>query len=116
MAVIGAHMLVYSPEADSLRETLGRVLGTRSVDAGGGWLIFGLPPAEIAVHPADEPSHEITLMCDDLNATMSELSVHGVEFTDPPRDEGWGLVVTMKLAGGVEMLLYEPRHPTAISD
>lgn len=116
MAVIGAHMLVYSPEADSLRSVLGQMLGTKYVDAGGGWMIFGMPPSEIAVHPAETPAHEITVMCDELSSTMSELAALGVEFDGEPRDEGWGIVATMRLPGGVEMLLYEPRHPTAISD
>lgn len=113
MPVTGAHMLVYTSQPEDVRRLLADVLGTRSVDAGDGWLIFGLPPAEIAVHPADGPSHEITLMCDDLETTMSELRDKGVRFEGEPVDEGWGVAVTMQLPGGLEMLLYEPRHPTA---
>ncbi|NND03020.1 MAG: extradiol dioxygenase [Acidimicrobiia bacterium] len=114
MAITGAHVLLYSAHADELRSLLGDVFEWRSVDAGGGWLIFGLPPAEVAVHPADKPSHELSLMCDDLAATMTELSDRGVVFDGEPNDEGWGVVVTMILPGDVRMLLYEPRHPTAL--
>ncbi|MBV9412310.1 MAG: extradiol dioxygenase [Acidimicrobiia bacterium] len=114
MTVTGAHVILYSPEADALRATLGDTFGWRNVDAGGGWLIFALPPAEVAVHPSDKPAHELTLMCDDLEATMTELREKGVEFKGEPHEERWGLVATMVLPGGVEMLLYEPRHPTAI--
>ena len=114
MTVTGAHVILYSPESEALRSVLSDTFGWRHVDAGGGWLIFALPPAEVAVHPADKPSHELTLMCDDLEVTMAELGEKGVEFKGEPHEERWGLVTTMVLPGGVEMLLYEPRHPTAI--
>ena len=114
MAVIGAHALLYSPEAEAVRQILADVFGWESADAGGGWLIFALPPAEIAVHPAEKPDHEITLMCDDLASTMAELAGAGVEFPDEPREEEWGVVVTMSLPGNLRMLLYEPRHPTPL--
>ncbi len=90
------------------------VFGWHSVDAGDGWLIFRLPPAELGIHPADAPKHEVCLMCDDLEATMAELRVRGIEFKREPQDEGFGITVTIGLPGGVELLLYEPRHPTAI--
>ena len=114
MAITGAHVLLYTSEAESLRELLADVFGWSSVDAGGGWLIFGLPSAEVAVHPADKPAHELSLMCDDLEATMEDLAARGVAFDGEPHDEGWGVVVTMVLPGDVRMLLYEPRHPTAL--
>lgn len=114
MTVTGAHVILYSPEADAVRSVLKDTFGWRNVDAGGGWLIFALPPAEVAVHPGDSARHELTLTCDDLAATMAELKEKGVEFKGEPHDERWGLVATMVLPGGVEMLLYEPRHPTAI--
>ena len=114
MAITGAHVLLYSPEADALRSVLTDAFGFRSVDAGEGWLIFALPPAELAVHPADRPQHELSLMCDDIEATMSELSAKGVGFQEGPQDRGWGIAATMLLPGGTEVLLYEPRHPTAI--
>ena len=113
MAITGAHALLYSPEPDALRATLADVFGWRSVDAGGGWLIFQLPPAEVAVHPGDRPTHELTLMCDDLEATMAELKGKGVEFKGDVHEERWGVVVTMVLPGGLDVLLYQPRHPLA---
>jgi hypothetical protein len=89
------------------------------VDAGEGWLIFALPPAELGVHPADGPTwesgvrHQLTFMCDDLEATIRELEAKGVEVKGDPEDEGWGITVMIGLPGGVEVLLYEPRHPVA---
>ncbi len=113
MAVTGVHTLIYSSEPDELRQIMRDTFGWPSVDAGDGWLIFATPPGEMAVHPGDRPRHEITLMCDDLEATMSHLADKGVQFVDEPSDEGWGVVVTMLLPGDVQMLLYEPRHETA---
>jgi hypothetical protein len=114
MAITGAHVLLYSAEADALRGVLTDALGFRAVDAGEGWLIFALPPAELAVHPADRAQHELSFMCDDIEATMSGLRAKGVEFKDGPQDRGWGIAATMLLPGGAEVLLYEPRHPTAV--
>ena len=115
MAIVGAHALLYSPEADALRALLRDVLGAHHVDAGDGWLIFRLPPAELGVHPSDGTTrHELSLMCDDIEATMAELRAKGVEFRGDPKNAGYGIVVTMLLPGGVEVDLYEPRHPTAI--
>ena len=114
MAITGAHVLVYSPEAEAVRRLFRDVMAWDHIDAGDGWLIFGLPPAEIAVHPGHSASHELTLMCDDLATTMAELGDRGIEFSGEPADEGWGIVVTMVLPGNVEVLLYEPRHPTAV--
>jgi hypothetical protein len=86
----------------------------RHVDAGGGWLIFALPPAELGVHPGETPHHEISLMCDDLDATVDELRGKGIVFRDDRQEARWGLAITMLLPGDVPVLLYEPRHPTAI--
>ncbi len=92
------------------------VLGLSSVDAGGGWLIFALPPAELAAHPTEEGGHhELYLMCDDIRATVAELKAKGVEFTDEISDEGFGLMTSLRLPGGGELGLYEPRHPTPLS-
>jgi catechol 2,3-dioxygenase-like lactoylglutathione lyase family enzyme len=113
MAITGAHVLLYTSEPEQLRAVLRDVFGWKDVDAGDGWLIFALPPAEAAAHPADAPSHELTLMCDDLDATVAELRAKGIEFRGEPEDQGFGIVITMVLPGGVEMLLYEPRHETA---
>ena len=110
MAITGTHMLLYTPEADALRAVLRDVLGWEHVEDTPGWLIFKLPPAELGVHPGDTPRHEFTLMCDDLNSTMAELGEKGIEFRGEPRDQGFGIVTTMLLPGGVEVLLYEPKH------
>jgi hypothetical protein len=112
MAITGVHALLYTAEAEELRRLLGDALGWSHVDAGGGWQIFALPPAELGVHPG-EPRHELSLMCDDLRATMAELEARGVAFRGEPEQRGWGEAVTMVLPGGLELLLYEPRHPTA---
>lgn len=120
MAIIGAHVLLYSPEAEALRALLRDVFGWRHVDAGDGWLIFRLPPAELGVHPADGPTwesgvrHQFSLMCDDINATIRELRAKGVEVVGEPEDEGYGITVTLNLPGNLEVMLYEPRHKTAI--
>jgi hypothetical protein len=114
MAITGVHALLYSPEAEAVRTLLADGLGWSHVDGGEGWLIFALPPAELGVHPGERAGHELSLMCDDLAVTMAELADKGVEVRGPPHDEGWGLVVTLVLPGGLELLLYEPRHRTAI--
>jgi hypothetical protein len=120
MAITGAHVLLYTSEPEALRAVLGEVLGWEHLDAGDGWLIFALPPAELGVHPAETPPHrtpmphELTLMCDDLTSTVADLRDKGLEVRGEPKDEGWGITTTLVLPGGVEVTLYEPRHPTAI--
>ncbi len=109
--ITGVHAIQFTPDADALRAFLRDTLGLRSVDAGGGWLIFALPPAELAAHPADEAGTQLYLMCDDIEATTAELREKGVELTRPVSDEGWGLVTAIALPGGGEIGLYEPRHP-----
>ena len=90
-----------------------RQAGISSVDAGRGWLIFALPPAELAVHPADgDPRHELYLMCDDIEATAEELKGKGVELTRPISDAAFGLMTAIRLPDGGELALYEPKHPT----
>ena len=113
--ITGLHAILFSEDAESLRSFLGDVLGFDSVDAGGGWLIFGpLPPAELAVHPSDEGGkHELYLMCDDIEKTVEELRAKGVELGDVS-DQGWGRLASIKLPGGGELGLYEPRHPSPI--
>lgn len=110
----GVHIIVYSRDADADRAFIRDVLGYPHVDAGGGWLVFKTPPAELAVHPAEgAESHELYLMCDDVNATVADLTVKGVEFAKPVSDQGWGLLTSIRLPGGGELGLYQPRHPTA---
>lgn len=114
MAITGAHVLLYSAEADKLRATLRDVMGWDHVDAGNDWLIFALPPAELGVHPADAPRHELTLMCDDIQSTVADLRSKGVQFTGNVEEQRFGAAITMVLPGDVDVMLYEPRHPTAI--
>ena len=115
MAITGAHVLLYTPDADALRAALRELLGTREVDAGGGWPIFALPPAEIAVHPSDGATrHELSLICDGIGATVAELRERGFELRGEPEDLGFGIGVVLSLPGGVDVLLYEPRHKTAV--
>jgi catechol 2,3-dioxygenase-like lactoylglutathione lyase family enzyme len=114
--ITGLHAILFSPDADRVRQFLGEVLGFDSVDAGGGWLIFGpLPPAELAVHPSEDgPRHELYLMCDDVERAVAELATRGVE-TGPISDERWGRLTAIMLPGGGELGLYEPRHPSPIT-
>ena len=115
MAVTGAHVLLYTPEAEVLRGILRDALGWEHVDAGDGWLIFALPPAELGVHPSDgETKHELSLMCDDVTATAAELRAKGIEIRGDPEELSYGLVTTMVLPGGVEIDLYEPRHASPL--
>ena len=111
--ITGAHTVLFSRDADADRAFFKDVLGFPSVDAGGGWLIFRLPPAEAAFHPTDsaDAGHELYLMCDDVHATVAELEGKGVELTRPVSDERWGLVTALRLPSGAELALYEPRHP-----
>jgi len=92
--ITGAHAIIFTKDADGVRAFLRDVLGLSSVDAGGGWPIFGLPPAELAVHP-----------------TVANLQDRGVKFTRPIKDAGWGLLTALELPDGRELALYEPRHP-----
>jgi catechol 2,3-dioxygenase-like lactoylglutathione lyase family enzyme len=111
--ITGAHTVIYSGDAEADRAFFREVLGLPSVDAGGGWLIFGLPSGEAALHPAAEGgTQELYLMCDDVYATVAELSERGAGFAREVSDEGWGLVTALTLPGGGELHLYEPRHPT----
>jgi catechol 2,3-dioxygenase-like lactoylglutathione lyase family enzyme len=109
----GAHVILHSRDAEADRAFFRDMLGYPNVDAGGGWLIFKLPPAEVAVHPGDTQAHELYLMCDDVEATVGELTAEGIEFTKPVTDAGWGLLTALRLPGGGEVGLYQPRHPTA---
>lgn len=112
--ITGVHAILYAKDAARVRAFFRDVLGFPSIDAGEGWLIFALPPAEVAAHPADgEEYHELYLMCDNLEATMQKLKSKGVKFTMPVRELGWGLLTRFEVPGGGEMGIYEPRHATA---
>ncbi len=120
MAIIGAHALLYTSEPEAVRAVFRDVFGWPHVDSGDGWLIFALPPAELGIHPAEGPTfesgarHQLTLMCDDIAATIEELEGKGIEVRGQPEDEGFGITTMLVLPGGVEVMLYEPRHATAI--
>jgi hypothetical protein len=114
--IFGAHAIIFSKAPEEARALLKNVLGSRPVDAGGGWLIFALPPAEIAVHPTDgAPEHQLYLMCEDIEATITELRAKGISFTQAVRDVSWGRVTAIALPGGGELGLYQPRHEMAIA-
>jgi catechol 2,3-dioxygenase-like lactoylglutathione lyase family enzyme len=112
--ITAAHIILYSTDAEADRAFIRDVLGLAGVDAGGGWLIFKLPPAEIAVHPTDGlGKHELYLMCDDIEKTLMELTAQGVTVSEPVSDQGWGQLASIKLPSGADLPIYQPRHPTA---
>lgn len=109
------HAVMYTKDADAIRAFFRDVLEFANVDAGGGWLIFALPPAELGIHPHDgKPHHELYLMCDDITAAVEKLHRKGVEFTQPVKDAGWGLLTALRLPDGEEMFLYQPKHPSPL--
>jgi hypothetical protein len=113
--IFGAHVVIYSKDAGADRAFLREVLGLSHVDAGHGWLILALPPAEVAVHPADENDrHELYLMCDDLAAQVSALRAKNVNCSEA-QEARWGSIVRFQLPGGGGIGLYQPKHPTALS-
>jgi hypothetical protein len=112
--IFGAHVIVYSKDSEADRAFLRDVLGLSSVDAGHGWLIFALPPAEVAVHPADENNrHELYLMCDDLKAEIAALGGKGIACSKV-ENERWGSITRIRLPGGGQVGLYQPKHATAM--
>ena len=119
MAINGLHGLLYTSEPDQLRAMLRDVFGFNYVDAGGGWLIFAMPPAELGVHPNEGETfeaghrHLLSFMCDNLTKTIAELRAKGVKVVGEPKDEGYGITTMLHLPGGCEVMLYEPRHPIA---
>jgi catechol 2,3-dioxygenase-like lactoylglutathione lyase family enzyme len=115
--ITGAHAIVFGRDADAARSFFGESLGFESVDAGDGWLIFALPPAELAVHPtSEEPKHELYLMCDDIESTLDDLAAKGVEVLEPVSNEGFGMMTRIRVPGAGEMGIYEPRHPIPSRD
>jgi hypothetical protein len=113
--IFGAHVIVYSEDAAADRAFFRDVLNLSSVDAGHDWLIFALPPAEVAVHPTDEGvSHELYFMCDDLSAEMRALERRGVGFSEV-EEARWGSVAKIRLPGGGEVGLYQPKHPSPLT-
>jgi catechol 2,3-dioxygenase-like lactoylglutathione lyase family enzyme len=122
VVINGLHSLVYSEDPEATRAFLGEVLGWPALDAGSGWLIFKTPPSELGVHPTSDvdgdehatvPHHQLSFMCDDLEATIAELEAKGVEVRDPISDQGFGRTTSITVPGAGWVLLYEPRHPLA---
>jgi hypothetical protein len=109
----GAHVILYSKDAEADRAFFRDVLKYRYADAGHGWLIFELPPAEVAVHPADDEAHELYLMCDDVRELVAEMDRKGVA-TEAVRQERWGLLTQVRLPSGTKLGIYEPRHPSPL--
>jgi catechol 2,3-dioxygenase-like lactoylglutathione lyase family enzyme len=107
----GAHVIIESTDAEADRTFLRDILGLQSVDAGDGWLIFALPPAEVAVHPGTNGQHQLYLLCDDIDETVAELDQKGVRVNGPVREHRWGRLASFRLPGGGELSVYEPAHP-----
>jgi len=115
--ICGAHVVLYSKNPEADRSFFRQVLGLDSVDAGDGWLIFALPPAEAALHPAEGPNdgrHELYLLCDDLAGEIERFTGKGVP-CEPVQEASWGSLTRIQLPGGGKLALYQPRHPVAIS-
>jgi predicted enzyme related to lactoylglutathione lyase len=116
MAITGVHAILYTTDADADRAFFADVLDLPSVDAGGGWRIFALPPAELAAHPAagDGGDVELYLMCDNIEGTMRELAAKGATIAGDVTDQGWGRLTAITLPGGNRLGLYEPRHASPL--
>ncbi|MEY2581719.1 MAG: hypothetical protein QOE09_1568 [Ilumatobacteraceae bacterium] len=111
--IFGSHVVVLSSDADADRAFVADVLGFDHVDAGGGWLIFGLPPAELAIHPAETAGAELYFMCDDLASEMRTLAERGVQCSEV-EEARWGSVTKIRLPGGGAVGLYQPRHAAMV--
>ena len=115
--ITSTHAIIYAEDADRARAFFRDIVELPNVDAHDGWLIFKLPPSELGIHPTNQPGlanghHELYLMCDDIHATVTELRERGVEFTGGVEDQGFGLVTRLRVPGGGELGLYEPKHAT----
>jgi catechol 2,3-dioxygenase-like lactoylglutathione lyase family enzyme len=114
--ITGVHAIIFGTDAPAVRAFFRNVLELPYVDAHDGWLIFALPPAELAAHPADEDGeHQLYLMCDDIESTVAELERKGVEFTQPISDKDFGRMTALKLPGAGELFVYEPRHASPLA-
>ena len=110
MLLTGAHAIIYSTNPDADRAFLRDVLGLPHVDVGGGWLIFGLPPSEVAVHPSEKNNvHELYFLCDDIATFVTRMKAHVID-CDPVKDQGWGVLTHITLPGGGRIGVYQPRH------
>jgi predicted enzyme related to lactoylglutathione lyase len=113
--ISGVHAILFSPAADPVRAFFRDTLGLPFVDAGEGWLIFALPPAELAVHPAETSRREIYLLCDDLDVTVAALEAKGVRLARPITEQTWGRLTAIALPDGSEVGLYQPTHPRPVT-
>jgi predicted enzyme related to lactoylglutathione lyase len=115
--IVATHVTVFADDPVAARAFFRDVLGMANVDAGGGWLIFKLPPAELGIHPAGEASpgghHEVFLMCDDIDQTVADLIAKGAEFAGPVSEARFGRIARLRIPGGGEIGLYQPSHPMA---
>ena len=112
--ISGAHAMIFSHDPDADRTFFKDVLGFDSVDSGGGWLIFALPPTEVGIHPTEEPErHQLYLLCEDIETTARELERKGVPIKRPFDEARWGRVTEITLPGGGRIGLYQPKHPLA---
>jgi predicted enzyme related to lactoylglutathione lyase len=114
--ITGVHAIIYAEDAERARAFFRDVLQWPNVDVHGGWLIFKLPPGELGIHPTDAVSsgrHELYLMCEDINATVAALGAQGVEIISPVEEQGFGLLARLRVPGGGELGLYQPKHSTA---
>ena len=107
--ITGAHSIIYSKDSEADRNFFREVLNLTNVDAGQGWLIFGLPPAEVAVHPGENDKHEFYLMCDDVNAFVGQMKSKNISCGEV-QDMGWGVLTELTLPGGGKLGVYQPRH------
>lgn len=119
--IAGAHTIVFAEDAEAARAFFRDVLGFKNVDAGEGWLIFALPPGEVAMHPGpgwgqDVGHHQLFFMCHDIERTVNDLRKEGVEFVSPVADQGYGLMTRFKIPGAGEIGLYEPKHPSPLAE
>ena len=119
--ISGTHTIIFAEDAERAREFVRDVLGFDAVDAGDGWLIFALPPGELAVHPGSgwgrgQGHHALFLMCHDIEATVQRLRAKGVEFVSPIEDEGWGRIARFRLPGAGEIGIYQPQHPSPLPE
>ncbi len=119
--IAGAHTIIFAEDAERARGFLRDVLGFEGVDAGDGWLIFRLPPGELAVHPGSgwgrgPGHHALFFMCQDIDETVQQLEAKGVEFVSQIEDEGWGRMARFLIPGAGEIGVYQPRHPSPLSD
>jgi len=115
--IVAAHVLIYAEDAPAARTFFRDKLGFDNVDAGDGWLIFALPPAELGIHPTEgDGRHQLSFMCHDIEQTVEELRGQGVEFTAPISDAGFGLVARMKVPGAGDIGLYQPKHKSPLDE